>query len=313
LSELLSFQREYLFLAEQYLRAAEEFGSSALLAKAVQYLDPSAEPLRFRDRLGEDESNSREAIRDTDDVQRIDFAMRSAILRAHLSESSAGQLPAQEIVRAYDRPIYRQFAESAFSGGEGFCDISSGASDAETLQSTCNADSEIEDMVVAYWTNRAALHLVTGAVDEWNDEFAVRLLEKEMAGNDGRCCRRRSSDDLLRLRLMRADYHRRMITHSSSHDSDAEDHWGEALRELERAMQLAPAADAPQRFRRIAETWLQIWRQGETLGRVGDRQPPTASPHLRRFATYLRRVVADLDSIATGADAGLALPSSGSP
>ncbi len=63
---------------------------------------------------------------------------------------------------------------------------------------------------------------------------------------------------------------------------------------------------SPARFERIARAWLAIWQGGPALFDDTEHLAGmTKSPDHRRYATYLRRLLGAVGTIATGADSGL--------
>jgi hypothetical protein len=80
--------------------------------------------------------------------------------------------------------------------------------------------------------------------------------------------------------------------------------WRAALQDLEIAERLLGPPHEPQRFKRVAQRWLRLWSLANQFGEDDGRPNPAASDSRRRYATYLRRMLANLDAIATGADAG---------
>jgi hypothetical protein len=140
-------------------------------------------------------------------------------------------------------------------------------------------------------------------------ELALRLLEQERLPDRGRCCYNRAEDDLFRLYLMQADQQRRAIAQAGAgHDwGETQQHLWQALDALEKAERLTTPAEAPARFRRVAQAWLDLWaRAGEIGANPGEGMASlTESPERRRFASYLRQMLAGLDQIAAGADSGL--------
>ncbi len=308
LQALVRTREDYRFLAEQYLRAAEEFNSSALLEKAARFLTPVVRgetmlgPLERREPFA-DLLYFNLSIFITDDLK-----MRVAVLRAHLSRSPADIAAADRLLESLRGENYQQIAEAAYSEGEDFCDISSGWNDAEILRTACREDDSLTEKVTNYWINRAMLDLVSDSKDPDSVELALRLLDHEGRDGGGRCCRRSAEEDKLRLHLRQADHHRRRLAATSVGEDrdDAADPWREALSALQKAERLAPVTSSPARFERIARAWLAIWQSGPaTFDGIEHLAGITKSPDDRRYATYLRRLLSVVGVIATGADSGL--------
>lgn len=309
--KLLSLVRardNYLFLAEQPLRAAEEFGSLPLLDKANPYLVAAVESARILDSLANGEPAARLVSLNLNALRTEDLQVREAILRARLSRSEADLARAETILQALERPTYRRQAEAAYSEGDHFCDIADGWGDAEKLRNACGEDVTLKERVTNYWINRAMLDFISDVPGRRSDELALRLLQRENMAESGRCCRRRADEDLLRLRLGRADHLRRRLAAAlaAGDESGVGQSWHGALEDLREAERLAPVESSPGRFRRIAATWLEVWQSGDTL--FTSREPGVAwmnSPERWRYATYLRRLISHVDMIAAGADAGV--------
>jgi hypothetical protein len=299
---LVDAREKHRFLAEQYLRAAEEFGSASLLGKASLYLRVTLDGTEFLEALESQEPaaglldfNLHPFI--TDDLQ-----MRAAILRAGLSRSAQDIAEAERIVQSFERPLYRRLAETVSSGGDDFCDISDGWSEAEALRAACEQDEDsIRERLTNYWIDRAMLDFVTGNRKARSDELAFRLLERERSGQQGRCCYRRAEEDLLRLRLLSAEDHRCGVERSGSGEHDPVLSWREALDELREAEKLASVHSSPARFRRIALAWLETWERGEALLKTSETEASRADmPEHRRYAAYLRNLLEGVSAIAVG-------------
>jgi hypothetical protein len=242
--------------------------------------------------------------------------LRAAVLRARLTRSAGDIARARALIQTKDRPYYQRLAEEAFSGGHDFCDISRDASDREQLEASCEEDEDgLQERVVGHLLARAMLDLVADAPEtgrgDSSDERALRVLELERLPERGRCCGRRSVDDIVRLRVARAEHYNRLFAAAAARGgpNEASEPWFEALADLQAAERLIVPFEAPQRFRRVAEAWLSLWAQGRAVGeRSVDNVRATDSAEKRRYATYLRRQIANLDAIATGADPGLPPP-----
>lgn len=307
LEALVRTREKYVFLATQYLRAAEEFNALAMLDAADRYLAVALAGGRF---LAPRESEAPVAgllyfnlhTFVTDDLE-----MRAALLRAGVTRNGPDIARAEAIVQAKERPYYPRLAETAFSGGDDFCDISDGYSQAERLAETCradDADDDAQDRVVNQLLGRAMLDVIAGRESVAgcceSNAIAFRLLAIERLPDRGRCCLRDPVEDIVRLRRARADFFYRRP------NEDAFSNWYEALGELQAAERLIEPDLAPSRLRRIATSWLHIWDQRNALfeGRENGSSPDFA-PELRRYASYLRHLLASLDPIAAGAETDL--------
>ena len=277
LEALVGVRENFLFLARHYLRAAEEFGSLALLDKAALYLRPAVEGAAFLEPL-ERQPAAAGLLHFNLHIFRTDeLRMREAVLRAHLARTPEDIARAGALLQSIERPLYRRLAETAFSGGDDFCDISDGWGGAEELREACGADDEMQDRVVNYWISRAVLAQVAPSGEGREDELVMRLLQLEQLPDHGRCCYSDAVGDLRRLHLMRADRQRRAFAEAAARGDpfEARERWHEALDELAKAERLAPAAEGPARFRRIAQAWLDLWALGaEVRPRPGETMPP---------------------------------------
>jgi len=306
LDALMEARERYVFLATLYLRAAEEFSDRALLDKAETYLRAAAvgpellTPVREEPAFRSIYPNLHIYLAD-------DLEMRAAVLRAALTRAPADIARAESVVQASDRPFFRPLAERAFSGGNDFCDIGSGYGQAEQLEESCRAADESNDLqarVVNQLLSRAMLDLVADKEEATGPDsagdIALRLLDLERLPDRGRCCGRPPVDDIVRLRIARAQYFsRRLMIDGRSSDQN----WHSALTDLEAAERLIPPYEAPTRTRRIARAWLALWGRGGSLfsrEAYDDRDLPTNAPVRQRYASYLRHLLADLETITAG-------------
>jgi hypothetical protein len=307
---LVRVRETYIFLAQQYLRAAEEFGSLALLDKAAHYLQPAVDGGAFLAPLEHQPPVANLLYFNLHVFRTDDLRMREAVLRAHLTRAPTDLAEAERVLQSVEQPYYRRLAEAAFGSGGGFCDIDHGASGWEELAAACNADDEMNEHVVPYWINRAMLgYVLPPAENRRDDELALRLLQEERLPDRGRCCGSRADDDLFRLYLMQADQQRRVFVEAAARHDWFETQWHlhQALSALEKAECLTQAAEAPARFQRVAEAWLDLWARGAALRHDSEDGVGSVagSPERRRYASYLRQLLAGLDRIAAGSDAGL--------
>jgi hypothetical protein len=303
LDSLIEDRTEYQFMTEYYLRAAEQFGSLALLERAEVYMRALLASADFLRPL-EGRAPADHLYFNLDPHRSDTFRLRTAVLRAQLTRSADDIAAARRVVNEVERPPYALLLGAAYSGGDDFCDISEGRSHAETIDAACRADDEIAERVMSWALARSLIDLIADSAERLGDDVLIALLERERRTDDGRCCRRPSAEDeLVRLRLQRAEHELRRFAVTTDF-SNARQHWRDALGELRRAADLVPPPDAPARFRPIGEAWLRVWARGEALSPPpGEDIPlPTASPDLRRYAAYLRSLLPNLDAIAAGAD-----------
>lgn len=302
--QLLNHRERFIFFGEQHLRAAEEFGSPGLLAKADTYLQPVFEATRYLAPLEDKAPVAGMLYFNLHGFRTDDLRARSAILGARLSGAKTAIDSARAILTSQLGPDYVRIAETAFSGGDDFCDISSGWSRSEEIKAACRADDDNETRISDYWINRAIFDAifdpggaaigqatVTGSVPS-SAYLASRLLRFEsLSENGGRCCGRRADEDLLRVLVADAEGKIRLVRRGLAGENvqDVEQSWREALDRLQEAEQLARPYQAAGRFRRIGEKWLEVWLMGASLFADSDgNRDPRRNPDLQRYADYLR-------------------------
>lgn len=300
LRALASTRDAFQQLAVLHQRAAERFSSYRLLEKTEHYLAPVVASATFLAPLDRANAPSNLLYYNLQTFRSDDLRMRAAVLRAELTRSARDIAAAEALLASLDNPLYRPIAEQAYGGGEDFCDIGRGApGNAEAIEAACNRD-EMRERVVAYWLNRAALDSIVdppAGRDRTAREIALRLLERERTSDSRRCCYRSGSEDLFRLHMLVAADEARKIASSV----DGRNHWGEALRQLREAEQLAPAVTDPTGFKQATSRWLALWELRRQLFRgeeYNGRLPDT--PQDRRYAAYLRNTLEALDSIVAG-------------
>lgn len=303
LRKLLRVQDDYVFRATNFLRSAEEFSDPALLAKTEKYvetLDATAVLLA----QVTDFPTMRETIDfvqfDIDDVR-----ARAALLRSQISESDADLARAETILNSQERPIDKALADSAYSGGDDFCDISDGVTNKEAIEEACH-DDEVDERVTTYAVNRAQYESLRAAIDGKQPEdyysswtyLAERLLALQSLPKLGRCCSRTADEDRLRLWMTRADQGARKIFKTPHSSADWKNGNGpvrlryDTLSLLMQAERLAPPYSAPTRFTRIATQWLRVWkaRPAETVEGDAGFNPVTDGEHAR-VAAYFTTVL----------------------
>jgi hypothetical protein len=301
LTQLIYARQTYLDIAREYLRAGQEYASLPLLARAEAYLLAAEESARFLAPLNSQAPRLGLLNIDADGFLEQDFRMRISVTKAIATRSPADLAQAQSLVAAAERPFYRLLAERSYSGGGDLCDISEGWSGAEALESACRREDDVGERLTNYWINRAMLDLAQDRADADSVELALRLLDREQSGGGGgRCCLYVASEDVLRLRLTRAGAAARTFVRAANADPDRRSEaWSLALEELRAAEQSSPPHEAPARFRRIAEAWLELWRQGPALVPAG-RRAEDLWPQRARYAAYLSSALDRLQEIALG-------------
>lgn len=300
----LSHVREkYIFLAEEHLRAAEEFGSLPLLDRGAMWLRPATEGAKFLRRLEKQLPDCESLMPNLGEYLTDELSLREAVLRAELTRDEGEVARAEGLRRSLEQPEDPLLAMAAYSGGEDFCDIGDGVSRAERVRAACRDDDATSIRVTAWALAGARLDLVADGAHRESYDTALRLLQRESASPSGRCCYRDSRDDLVRLQSSRAAHYLRLFARNGASASRERAVHGEyrfqILEDLREAEKLIAPSTAPARFARIANKWLAVWRTGQ--GRDPDRSALPAE--LRRHAAYLQSVLEDLPAITTGATA----------
>jgi hypothetical protein len=299
LRKTVELNDNYFFLAEQYLRAAEEFGDKRLLAKAQGYLAPLPVVREFLEPRSDDPRLKRDLHNDLKQAVFVDdLRMRAAVLSASLSPSRDHAREARKLLDEFDPPAFELALDRAYSGGDDFCDISEGWNRAEQVEAACKDVDEYPLKVLFYAPSAARLALFDGGGSiSWAQYRRVIDLIEKAKGDS--CCRRYPRDDLFRLYRAKAAYHLRRF---DALGSDGRRDWFQALRALREANSLFPPDEAPARFARIASEWLALWEAGEAIPPHNRNDPrATDDPALRRYAAFLRTVLPEIKQIASGA------------
>ncbi len=302
LERLINERDTYAWLAETYLKAGERFGSARFQAKAATFADALVSSARFAEPL-EDTAPARGLLTFNLDPGRGEtLQVRAAILRAEISRAPQDISAARALLAALDRPVYARAAMVAYSGGEDFCDISSGWAGVEEVEAACREDG-FAARVISYWLARAALDLISDAgphtptapdlLHQTSFDAATQLLPEQRAVGCLTCPRGGRSNELRRLFMLRAAYHRRQLGLEARGANGDDDHRFDALQSLRSAERLTPAYEMPAQFRSIAEAWLSVWR----LQDASDEAP---SPAEQRYAAHLQALLAGLPAIERG-------------
>jgi hypothetical protein len=302
LNQLIRAREDYVFLALQYLRAAEEFTAPTLLAKAEPYISTADAAAGFLTPLESKPPVQGQLYFNLHRFKTDDLRARAALLRARISGSEADLDQADAILKAHERSTDKMLALLVYSGGDDFCDITDGASGSETIEASCRAEDDIEQRLSNLVINRAEYDAIFAGMKgaepaiawpSWTT-LAERLLAFEALPDRGRCCGRSASEDRLRLLMTRADYGSRLIATMSATAGPEDEReerqrvWHDTLALLVQAERLAPPYAAPARFTRIAERWLKTWEAGPALfADYRDYRNPMRDPEKQRFAAYL--------------------------
>ena len=304
LEAFVETRENYVFLATQYQRAAEEFKSRTLLETADRYLGAAVDGAKL---FADLESDPRELDNELDLFKTDDLELRSAVLHAQVAPSPETIARAEAVLQLKGKPYYGWLAERFEQGGD-FCDLRrvDFSEELEAAKIACDEDYKLQERTVSFFVSRSMLDMADGE-ERWDPyggsfESAVRLLEAERYHDSTRCCWLNSEEDLLRLHLAAADAFRRAAgqPHSGGSGSNL---FRQALRQLQTAESFARPDEAPARFRRIAESWLNVFGQLEEATEREERgSVRSGEPKLARHAAYLTHTLANLDAIARGAD-----------
>ncbi|MES2058236.1 MAG: hypothetical protein V4564_20035 [Pseudomonadota bacterium] len=305
--ELVRARENYIFLARHYLRAAEAFGSATMLATADRYLGPAVAGAEVLTPLEQQPPVEGLLSFNLDPHQLDHLRARAAIVAAQLRLRPEDIDRARVILQSIERPIYHRLAETAFSGGDDFCDIAQGWNDAEPVAAACRADDDMQQKVVDYWIDRAALDLIVAPGGDRPDAagsslaLATRLLTLEQQPDRStRCCGRSATEDMLDLLLLSAGAYERRLRATTVNDANAAgENWWRALGALQQAERLARPYEAPARFTRIAGAWLKLWSMSATVfPEPKERLRYTGNPDMIRYAGYLATNMAGIAASA---------------
>lgn len=304
--------RDFLFLAEQYVLAAEVYDSPDLLARGGTYLDALRVSLAvmFPEAMRDTGSFQADPYgilnpddRAADTIQ--DIAIRAAILRARLSRRAEDILAADALVGRSRRPVYEAAARNARDRSGDYCDLEPSLDEPErqALQQACDAGIDLKRRTRTYWRNRAHLDLIKGAdrirygeirADRsdamWNAEWLLRY-DRIHDVTSPSLRFRPENRELFLLLIALADHHLRLSRLDRSGDFSPESHFRQALDALVQAERVVPPFEAPARFRQVAEQFLRVWDAPPQPHEEWAR----ASVENIRFAAYLRATLAALD------------------
>lgn len=316
--ELRLAHQNFLFLAQNYLRAADFHQSHALYAKARIYaaaaLAGLAAPLP-----GDSEDRPNELR---------DLEMRLALVRAGFTRSPADIAAAQAVLdRNYD-PTLAAGAARAEDGDP--CELGD-RPDPEGLRAACNDENDFRGRLTDYWTAQARLDLLKAAdpglfdlrtvrpapngssfvprgegatvpTDDWPqpDAFghAIRLLARQRPDMIPEQARRYDNidDAVVLLHLLRADLFARRAAATPVPDPDSQAAYrarelrDAALFDLSEALRIAGPAEQAGRFRQLATRYLEIVA-------IPSAERIAGNPVHEREAVFLRMALDNLDRI----------------
>ena len=317
LSTLIGQARTDAALAGMYLRAADFYGSRALLAKAERYALPVIEVnhLRAAETTGGVGSNGDNFLGRLEiyEGEADQIEMHLAVLRAVLERESGQLAAADAILKAKEKPFYRRAAEEAYTHGDDFCDIGD-REDLADYAKACEADN-FELRAKAWLRMRARLDILTLSLSDdakaarnldWMDlaseVLRIIAIERARDQNGYRIMGRyRDAEPEITLRLARADAMIRLAKKAPLVNNDG---WGRsglyrlAMDELIAAEPVASPSDTPGRFRQIASLFLVAYDKAIALEKEHPGTTYFNDPVMDRKAAYFRMMLPQLTAIA---------------
>ena len=333
---LTQVQEDETFLAAQYLRAAQLFGSERLLRQARRYFisaDAGYKALTgpaFRGDAGDTRFEPR--VPDRTIAAGSDLQLAMAVVTAQVTDKAEDVDRADATLRAHLTPWFAAAPRQGDNMGRDLCDVGA-REDLKPYREACESEPEFERRVISYWRHRAELDLVmarhpdlfivktratAGAsrapVDvavslEFIDSFeaAMRLIEvtgPQQGTEMGLRRRTAATEAKAALYLARADTRARLAAslpdlRTWQARCDITRTLQGAINDLALAEALVPASEAPTRFHQIATRFLTVYdRIVSVSAGAGDDKMPL-DPQLVRKAAYFRVVTDRLRDIAT--------------
>jgi hypothetical protein len=341
LEMLVGAQDHYLFLARQFLRASEFYGSPALFAEARRYVRAARDGARLlypampvardpdleaRNRLGV----SQQGALDLRDVE-----TRIAIQAARFSRDPADIDAAQALVDAGFSPVLRKAADE-LSREDDFCNSAEGDG-LDEIRAACRDEDDFLRRFASFWRNQALVDTLMAADPV---HYAVRPDGPPSATTAADYRRRppgEAAGDLreprfdtvdtalaifepgrmegmsnpnftgpheeqIALHSARAEAYSRFAEAAANDAGAAGDALSGALREFVEVTRLAPAAEHPGRFRQAATRFVALLPAYEAAERRHLEEDYQPDAAFARQAAYFRAVLSALDRIAVGAD-----------
>ncbi len=317
LRALVQVQQDYMFLARQYLRAADFHHSRALYEKAQLYFGPALAGFRM---LYGDRRPMADAVSDVDGGVGLwthhinemhDLEMRVALARASLTRAPADVAAAQAVLERNHDALLDVAAEQV-SDGRDPCDVDDRPGLA-ALGEACRTENSLQRRLGDYWLARARLDLLIAADPEtygrpaaqqgWPNDasfdkaLALIAWERRRDGRSDLYPRYTGEDDAeVELRLWHADLFARLARSLAARVTDWRGQEGydaralrdAALNEFAAAARIAVPSRSAGRFRQAATGFLQA--ATAVPGPPGDAA-------LEREGAYFRLLLADLDRI----------------
>ena len=338
LQTLIAVQSHYLFMADQYLRAASFHHSLALLAEARRYVGPLRDSARLIHGEATPESDpdldlrNRLGVRQHNALEIADLETRLAIQQARFSRSPADVDAAQALVDRGFSSVLRDAADHLDRIGD-FCDNGSGDG-LDEIRAACDAENNFLGRLAYFWRNQAMLDMLMAAdpvhyqerprgppsatsaaayVRRTADETGARPSD-DVFGNfqtalalfdqDGRGASipgpnfRAAAEEQIALHTAQAEMYERMAGLAADGDGDF---LRAAMQGLLAVVRVAPPAEHPGRFRQAAARFLALLPAYEAARRREQEERYQPDAAFARWATYFRLVLPALDQVATGA------------
>ena len=228
--------------------------------------------------------------------------MRMAVTRAALTADPDDLAHADEVLKSFENPFYRTAGDEAFNHGDDFCDIGD-RNDLAEYHAACDSGN-FEHEAVAWWRYRAWLDILAeqepSELGSLSSAYtALRLLDRfeESRSDPGTMWRYTDgAEQRAMLHIARAEALLRFADEARTGDvTRYAELLVEAAGALARAEQLTPPSDQPQRFRRFATRFLDVFARMQAL--PGDTSY-VRHPGFARKAAYFRAVLDRLDAIA---------------
>ena len=316
--ELVWRVRNYVKLAELYLRAAEFYGSTSLLAGAERYAKPALDVQRLRVlSTVSGVSTRQDAILERSEVydgQADALEMHLAVVRAALIRTDREVDAADAVMKTKERPFYRQSAQEAYTHGDDFCDIGD-RDDLADYRKACDSDN-FEWKAMAWLGMRARLDILKLSLSDdagaakslrWQNIastlFRIFAIKRAGQGEPRAMERYSGAENEITLRLARADALIRLAAKAVGNNNDG---WGRAgilsmaMEEMIAAEPLAAPSDTPGRFRQIATVFLDAYGKAVALETARPGATDLNYPLIDRKAAYFRTMLPLVKAIGEG-------------
>ena len=336
LGALMKVQKDETFLAAQYLRAAQFFGSERLLGQARRYFTSADTGYRaltgaaFRD--GGSDTMFAPRVEGRTIAAGDDLELAMAVVTAEVTDRAEDVDRADATLRAHLTPWFATAPRQGEEMGRDLCDVD-GRENLKAYHEACESEPEFERRATSYWRHRAELDLVMarhpdaflvesrstpGAsrapVDvadslEFLDSFeaafrVIDITDTQQSSAMGLRRRTAATDAKAALYLARADTRAQLAaslpdvrTWKARYDIIRT--LQGAANDLALAEALVPASEAPTRFRQIATRFLTVHDRIVSVSAGSGDEAMPLDAQLVRKAAYFRIAVDRLGDIAT--------------